>query len=473
MWAELTYNIGEVLYFIVVISVIFFMLMENRNPVKTIAWILVLVFLPFFGLFCYILFGRNFRKKHIISKRSLRILKNYEASPENDFSDLLMTEAQRNLAKLSLGNCEAPVFENNSVEIFTSGKALFERMFQDIERATDHIHFEFYILCPDKIGQRMMEALMRKSKEGVKVRMIIDDVGSWHLKKKHLRKLEAVGVEVKSFLEVGMPFISSRVNYRNHRKILIVDGRVAYTGGMNVADRYIEGLEWGCWRDTHARLEGSAVLDLQKTFFEDWYFVKQILIEDKRYYPTPVACGPVLVQTLVSGPDMRWESIMQVFTRAFHLARKKIYIETPYFLPPESIVTALQTAALSGVDVRLILPKRSDAVVALYSSFSYFGQMLDAGVKVFLYEEGFIHSKVTIIDDDISLVGSANMDFRSFEQNFEMNTIIYNEEMTTRMTKIFEDDLEHSKKLEEDEWEKRSVWHRLKESLARLFSPLL
>lgn len=473
MWTELTYNIGVVLYVYLVCVIIFFMLMENRNPVKTIAWILVLVFIPIFGVLFYILLGKKFRKKHIISKRSLRILKTYEASAANDFVELPMTETQRSIAKLAVGSCDAAVFENNSLELFTEGKQMFERMFQDIEKAQHHIHFEFYILCPDTIGRRMMDALMKKAREGVEVRMIIDDVGSWKLKRKHLRELKEAGVQVNSFLEVGLPFINSRVNYRNHRKILIVDGCVGYTGGMNVADRYVDGLKWGIWRDTHARLEGSAVLELQKTFLEDWYFVEQVLIEDKCYYPEPKPAGRVMAQTLVSGPDMQWESIMQVFTKAFNLAKKRIYIETPYFLPPESIVTALQSAALSGVDVRLILPYRSDAVVTLYSSYSYFDHMFDAGVKVYLYQPGFIHSKVTVVDDDIAFVGSANMDFRSFEQNFEMNTILYDAEATRQLTEIFEKDLKQSELLDKGVWSERSLWHRLMESLARLFSPIL
>ncbi len=473
MILEIAYVVLIVVYFYTILTTILFLLVENRNPVKSIAWIFVLLFIPIFGFLSYLLVGKKFRKKHIISKRSFRFLNKYEATAERDLSDLPLTDVQRAVATLAVKNSDSPLFENNSVQVYTDAHLLYESIFSDIKNAKHHINVEYYIFSPDNLGRRMMEALKEKSKEGVKVCVIIDDVGSWHFKKRHIKEMEDAGIEIKSFLEVGLPFINSHVNYRNHRKILVIDSEIGYTGGINIADRYVEGLKWGTWRDTHVRLTGSVVLGLQKSFFEDWYFVKQTLVDDAMYYPEPKREGSVLMQTVVSGPDMQWESIMQIFVKSFALATKRIYIETPYFLPPESLMNALQSAALSGVDVRIILPRKSDAIVTLYSSYSYLDQLFKAGIKVFLYQPGFIHSKVTVVDDDISFVGSANMDFRSFEQNFELNTIVYDKGVASELISMFMKDLENSQEVVDAEWKKRSYGQRFKESVARLFSPLL
>ncbi len=470
---EIAYIVLLVVYFYTIFTTILFLLMENRNPVKSIAWIFVLLFVPVIGFLFYLLVGKKFRKKRIISKRSFHLLKNYEVVTSHDLSNLSLTDSQLAIAEVAASNADSPLFEHNAISVYTDANALYESIFQDIKKAKHHINLEYYIFIPDKLGTRMMEALKEKAREGVKVRVIIDDVGSWRFKKRHMEELRAEGIEVESFLEVRLPYISSHVNYRNHRKILVIDGMIAYTGGINIADRYLEGLSWGKWRDTHARLEGGVVLGLQKTFFEDWYFVKQSLVEDSEYYPQPEAKGDVMIQTVISGPDMQWESIMQIYVKAFALAKKRIFIETPYFIPPESLITSLQIASLSGVDVRLILPKKSDAKVTLYSSYSFLDQMFKAGIKVYLYQPGFIHSKMTIVDDDISFIGSANMDFRSFEQNFELNTIVYDQNTTTNLISIFEEDLRNSVKIDEKEWMERSSRKKIKESLARLFSPLL
>lgn len=470
---EIAYIVLFVVYVYTILTTILFLVMENRNPVKSIAWIFVLLFIPVLGFICYFLVGKKFRKKRIISKRSFRLLKTYEATANRDLSDLPLNERQLAIANLAVGNSDSPIFENNSIFIYTNASKLYESIFEDIKNAKHHINLEYYIFIPDTLGRRMMEALKEKAREGVKVRVIIDDVGSWRFKKRHIKEMRDAGIEVENFLEVRLPYISSHVNYRNHRKIAVIDGLIAYTGGINIADRYIDGLDWGTWRDTHVRLEGSVVLGLQKTFFEDWYFVKQSLIEDQEYYPQPLKKGNVFMQTVISGPDMQWESIMQIYVLAFSLARKRIYIQTPYFIPPESLVTALQNAALSGVDVRLILPRKSDATVTLYSSYSFLDQMFKAGIKVYFYQPGFLHSKITIVDDDISFVGSANMDFRSFEQNFELNTIVYDKDVTGELISIYEEDLNNSVEVEERYWKVRSLKNRIKESLARLFSPLL
>lgn len=469
---EIAYIIIYAVYVYTICVTIFFMLVENRNPVKSIAWILVLVFLPILGFLFYILVGRKFRKRHMISKRSLLINKKSNTIDLTELPSLELTDEQRSIATLAFRNSDAMLHENNAVTIFTKATDLYDNIIADLKGAKHHIHMEYYIFLADKIGQRIMDVLKEKAQEGIIVRVIIDDVGSWQLKKKKILELQEAGIEIKSFLEVGLPYINSRVNYRNHRKIIVVDGLIGYTGGFNIADRYVEGLSWGCWRDTHIRLEGSAVLGLQKNFLTDWFFVKRELIQDALYYPAQEKKGNCLTQIVISGPDMAWESIMQIFAKAFMEAKKRIYVESPYFLPPESLITALQTAALSGIDVRLILPKKSDAKITLYSTFSYIDQMLKAGIKVYMYDPGFIHSKI-VITDDISFIGSANMDFRSFEQNFELNAIMYDTEVAQQMTDIFMDDVNHSVEITKETWTTRSLTQKVKESFSRLLSPLL
>ncbi|MBR5696898.1 MAG: cardiolipin synthase [Paludibacteraceae bacterium] len=469
---DIAYIILFAIYVYTIFTTIIFMLVENRNPVKSIAWILVLIFLPVVGFLFYILVGRKFRKRHMISKRSLLINKKNNTSDLTELPNLNLSDTQRSIATLAYRNSDAPLHENSKIDIFTDANELYSSIIEDLRKAKHHIHMEYYIFLADKIGSAVMDVLKEKAKEGVVVRVIIDDVGSWQLKKKKIKELRNAGIDVQSFLEVGLPYINSRVNYRNHRKIIVIDGVVGYTGGFNIADRYVKGLSWGPWRDTHIKIEGSAVLGLQKNFLTDWFFVKRELVEDVTYYPAQERKGNCLSQIIISGPDMTWESIMQVFAKAFMEAKERIYIETPYFLPPESLITALQTAALCGVDVRLILPMKSDARITLYSTFSYLDQMLKAGIKVYLYQKGFIHSKI-VVTDDIAIIGSANMDFRSFEQNFELSVIMYDEEIAKKMVEIYENDLRSSEEIKKEEWTTRRFSQKIKESLARLFSPLL
>jgi len=473
LW-EITSALIIVVYVYTILTTIILLLMENRNPVKSIAWIVVLILLPIAGFIIYIFFGKNFRRRIVISRRSLqKIKKNTAVTDIKSISQHVLPQEQRNIATLAYNSCDAYAYENNEIEIYTDGVSLFNDIFQTIETAKHHIHLEYYIFLDDEIGRKMIDALIRKVGEGVSVRVIIDDVGSWVMRRNSIREMQSKGIEVMNFLKVGLPFLSSKVNYRNHRKILIVDGLVGYTGGINIADRYVKGLRWGPWRDTHIRITGGAVHGLQKVFLNDWHFVNRKLIFDNIFYPNPVKNGNSLVQIVTSGPNTLWNSIMQIYFMAIVQARDYVYIETPYFLPTESIITALQTSALSGVDVRIILPKRSDARFTLTGSFSYMNEMLRAGVKMYFYQPGFLHSKTIVIDDKIATIGSANVDFRSFEQNFELNALIYDPAVAGKMRKIFEQDLADSIRINAKTWNKRPVKVRLKESIARLFSPLL
>jgi cardiolipin synthase len=450
--------------------------MENRNPVKSIAWIVVLILVPIIGFVFYLFFGKNIRRQIVLSRRSLYKVKRNSIITSSDIeqisSDILSPE-QKNIATLARNSCDALAYEGNKINIYTNGTTLFEDIFADLEKAKHHIHLDYYIFLDDEIGRKVINLLIRKAKEGVLVRVIIDDVGSWQMPKSTIREMQSYGIVVMSFLRVGLPFLSSKVNYRNHRKILIVDGKVGFTGGINIADRYIKGLEWGKWRDTHVRIEGPAVHGLQKTFLTDWYFVSRELISNAVFYPELQKSGNSLVQIITSGPNTLFHSVMQVYFMAIVQAREYVYIQTPYFLPTDSIITALQTAALGGVDVRIILPTRSDAKITLTSSYSYMGEMLRAGVKMYFYQPGFLHSKTIVIDDKMFTVGSTNMDFRSFEQNFEINALIFDPELAVKMKRIFKRDLADSIRVNARTWKERPVKERLRESIARLFSPLL
>ena len=473
---EITTMFLALVYWVTILTTIIMLLMENRSPVKSIAWIIVLLVLPGVGWIFYLFFGKNFRKRLVISHRSLSKWKEkVEVVNDSPNFDKQALHDTHNLAFLSFNSCGSSLYVNNCEEIFLNGKDLYARMFPELLAAKKYIHLEYYVFNSDTIGSQLIEILEKKAREGVKVRVIIDDVGSWMMKKKVVNKMRECGIEIYCFLKVGLPFLSSKVNYRNHRKIVVIDGEVGYTGGMNVADRYVEGSKWGVWRDTHLRLEGDSVHGLQRVFISDWYFVSQVLLTgDALYYPVPeVQLGNSLVQIVSSGPDSQWMSIMQFFFMAIARANKYVYIETPYFLPNVPILNALQVASLGGADVRIILPRRSDAQFALLSSCSYLTEILKAGVKVYFYDPGFIHSKTIVIDDKISTVGSANMDFRSFEQNFEVNTMIYNVDFATKMKQIFFDDLKDSTQVELEEWKKRSIWRKFGESVARLFSPLM
>jgi cardiolipin synthase len=384
-------------------------------------------------------------------------------------------ERCKNIITLLLNNSKAIFTEHNSVEIYSNGKTTLAAMKAAIGAARDSIHLESYIIEDDEIGNEIKNLLIQKAREGVEVRVIYDDVGSWNLSKKYVRSLRQEGVEIAPFAKVHLLHRSgTKVNYRNHRKILVVDGRVGFMGGINVADRYVTGGKFGAWRDTHMRIEGEAVLSLQAIFLMDWYFVtKKQMEQRKRYYPEVGKHAACPMQIASSGPDSDWASVMQAYFAAIVQAKDHIYITTPYFTPNESILTAIKTASLSGVDVRLIIPARSDSKIVYSSTRSYISELLEAGIKIYLFQRGFNHSKVIMIDGYFAAVGSANMDMRSLEHNFEIISLIYDEEITRKLEAQFHEDMSYSRLVRLRWWNKRSRWSQIKESLTRLCSPLL
>ena len=464
------------LYAYTLISTISVLLLENRNPAKSLSWMLVLLFIPVIGMFFYLLLGQDYRKKKIISKKSIRqVIDRPVASFDiNKLETTLLNENQLNLIKLLYKNSESAGYAFNKIDILADGESTFNALFEAIRNAKDHIHIEFFIFDDDKISNRLRELLIQKANEGVRVRMIYDYWGSFDLSKKYLKSLKHAGVYIRPFLPFRWRISrSSKINFRNHRKLIIVDGNVGFTGGLNVADRYIFGNSLGKWRDTFVRMEGSVVHGLQLLFMVDWFFVDRKLIDGPQYFPEPVKHELNLVQLVNSGPDSDWEAIMQGIASAIASATKYIYIHSPYFMPTDVIATCLQMAALSGVDVRLMIPARSDSRLSDASTSSYLAPALEAGVRVFRYNNGFLHSKAIVIDDFISIVGSCNLDERSFVQNFEADAFIYEYKSASVLKGLFLKDIENCVEISKEEWSNRKRRQKLKESFARLFSPLM
>ena len=476
------YEVLSALYYLIALWVIFFMVGKKLDPTKTISWSIVLIALPFVGLIFYIFLGQNYRKEKIFNLKEIRdvfvidqLSKQQIAMFHKPGKYPPSVERCKNIITLLLNNSKAIFTEHNQVEIYSDGETTLSAMKTAMEHAKESIHLESYIIEDDKIGNEVKDLLIRKVREGVEVRVIYDDVGSWNLSKKYVRPLLESGVEIFPFAKVHLLHRSgTKVNYRNHRKILVVDGSIGFMGGINVADRYVSGGKFGAWRDTHIRIEGEAVHSLQAVFLLDWYFVtKKQMGQRKRYYPVGKQYAACPMQITSSGPDSDWASVMQAYFAAIVQAKDHIYIITPYFTPNESILTAIKTASLSGVDVRLIIPARSDSKIAYSSTRSYFLELLEAGVKIYLFQKGFNHSKVMMVDGYFAAVGSANMDIRSFEHNFEIISLIYDEEITRKLEAQFHEDMSYSRLVRLRWWNKRNGWAKMKEALARLCSPLL
>lgn len=453
-------------------------LMDNRQPAKTIAWVLVLLFVPVVGIVLYIFFGQNTRKMKLISGRSLDQLSKRSMLEFVEQRNLRMPEYFSSLVRLFTNQSMSLPFKDNAVEFYTDGYQFFPALLQAIKGATNHIHLDTYIIADDPLGRLVSDALIAKAREGVEVRLIYDDVGCWRVPEQFFDRMRQAGVKVRSFMPVRFPAFTSKVNYRNHRKVCVIDGTQGFIGGMNIALRYVKGLHHGTlpWRDTHMRLRGSVVYALQRAFLVDWYFVDRTLINDHRYYP-PMPwhiSNDSLAQVVTSSPIAQWPDIMQGYVRILLEAKRYVYMETPYFLPTEPVMFAMRTAALAGVDVRLLIPRRSDAWLIQLASMSYVTETLEAGVKVRLYEKGFNHSKLLVADDQISTCGSTNIDFRSFENNFEANVFFYDRQTALRIKDIYMRDEDCSINFSEArELHHRPYMHRFVESLLRLLSPLL
>lgn len=465
--------IMEALFLIIWVGTIFVVISENRNPVKTLAWLTVLIFVPIFGLVLYLVFGMDMRKERIIGRLSLSKLMKEPLLKYQDYIAPPSPPPYEKLIRMMRHASQAHLLAGNKVTPFTDFPSMLYDMLRSIAAAKYHVHVQFYIFMDDAVGRLLRDVLIDKARQGVKVRLLYDDVGSWKNRNSFFREMQAYGVEVFPFGEVKFAALAKRVNYRNHRKVVIIDGEIGYIGGMNIAERYYEGVSWGCWRDTHLRIDGMAANALQTSFLVDWYYASRELVTDGCYFPKVASHGSTDMQIVTSYPMGEWKAIMQGLLQVISQSRQYLYIQTPYFLPTEPILMALRNAALAGVDVRLMVPRRGDSLLTDLASHSYFKEVMMAGVKIYQYNAGYLHAKVVMADDNFVTVGSTNIDFRSFEHNFEINAFIYDPEVVKVMKQIFMDDLEHSSRVIAADWKRRPLWNRFWESLVRLLSPLL
>jgi len=468
-----------ILWVIIAMAVIH-VVMDNRQPAKTMAWALVIIFVPVVGLVFYLFFGINHRKERMVSQLSVDQLTKRSMLGFVEQQNLRIPERHKQLVDLFVNQSFSLPFKDNQIDIMTDGYAFFPELLKDIAKAKHHIHLDMYIFEDDALGRLVADALIDRAREGVMVRVIYDDVGCWQVAHRFFERMREEGIEVAAYLPVRFPSFTSKVNYRNHRKLVIIDGETGYIGGMNIALRYVKGTGDQPWRDTMLRVKGGAVYGLQRAFLIDWYFVDRTLITNRDYYPplstfhSPPSTNNCLTQIVTSGPTNPYPEIMQGYVRMILAAHRYVYIETPYFLPNEPVLFAIKTAAKAGVDVRILCPLRSDARFVEWASRSYLREAYEAGVKVYLYQAGFLHSKFMVCDDSITTTGSTNVDFRSFENNFEANAFIYDEGMAIRMRNVFLRDQENAILLSDlPQRIHPSFKKRLWESLIRLMSPLL
>lgn len=464
-----------IVYILLLLGLIFTIITDydNRNPVKTICWIMVVIFIPLLGMLAYYVVGRNVRKKRSKFRKwreefNLRNKSRYKI----DRNDPIYKDSYKELKAIIFNLEESPVFSGNKIEVFPDGKSKFHRLLKDIDGAKEHIHIFYYAIGDDRIGNKLKNRLIDKAKAGIKVRLIYDGLGCNKTNQVYFKQMIEAGVEVETFLPLRFPRALRSINYRNHKKIVIIDGRMAYTGGINVKDEYLDGLKWGKWNDLHFKVDGPGAMGLQSVFLADWYYVSGQYLSSPGYYPSVGIMGESNVQIVNAEPLGNHANIKEAMFTAITRARKYVYIETPYFIPTECLIRAIQTVAMSGIDVRLIMPKRSDNVNVQYASNSYVEELLRNKVKVYQYVEGFTHSKMIIIDDELVIAGSVNLDVRSLELLFETNLFIYDRNVAKTVKHIYLNDIADSKQVNLDDWMNRSRLTRFGEACFRLMSPL-
>jgi len=472
---QLSWRIIVIIFVINIFLIASVILLEKRNPYKTIAWLLVFIAFPVGGYVLYTFFGRNMRKERI-----LKNLKDY-----NRCSSLLAASGPSRLTdgfaipdlrinRLMKNSSALPIQYCNNIKVLTNGPTTFREIIKELRKAKDHIHMEYYIIRDDKLGLHIRDILIEKARQGVEVRILYDGVGSMRLPQSFFQPLREAGGQVHAFLPFRFPFLDYRSNYRNHRKILIVDGKAGFLGGLNIGDEYLGRTKaFRFWRDTHLKLEGDAVYSLQAVFMQDWVFASGKDLDCGRCFPQHDIKTVKPVQIVASSPDSSWNSIQNLYTQLVYMAEKKLYITTPYLIPDESLLTALKLAALSDVDVRLLVPGIPDKKIVHWASRSYYQELMEAGVRIYEYTRGFIHAKVIQVDGEIASVGTANFDIRSLHLGFEVNALIFDGQIAKHLEEDFFRDLKHCVEIEPEKWTGRPLAENLKESTARLFSPLL
>ncbi|WP_062109132.1 cardiolipin synthase [Bacillus niameyensis] len=466
-----------------IILAVFVVFLERRDAGATWAWLLVLFFIPVAGFILYLIFGQNLSRKKIfewkdknkigimeITKNQIELLQRGEF-PFHDNR----TVRYKDLIYMLLVNDRSVLTQDNHVEIFTDGNDKFRSLFKDLNEAKDHIHLEYYIIRKGQLANELLEVLVKKAKEGIAVKVLYDAMGSRRLPRKFFKPLIDAGGKVSAFFPSVIPHLNLQVNFRNHRKLVIIDGKLGYVGGFNIGDEYL-GLnkKFGYWRDTHLKITGQAVYGMHTRFILDWNQASpdKISYED-RLFPVMEPMGDTDIQIVSSGPDSEWEQIKYGVIKLISSAKKYIYIQTPYFIPDASVLDALKIAALSGVDVKLMIPNKPDHPFVYWATYSYVGDLLKTGAKIYIYDNGFIHAKKIIADGKIATIGTANIDVRSFRLNFEVNAFLYDQVLVEQLVDIFHEDMKLSNELTWEQYQNRSLYIRFKESFSRLLSPIL
>lgn len=466
--------------FILSFGVIF---LERKSPSATLAWLMVLNLLPGFGIFLYIFLSQNITKQKLyhgdyfeIQKSSKELRAQMDDMNSGKFTHTNPAgEKWEDLIFMNQNHALSHYTQNNHVDVFIESIEKFDKLHEDMEKAEKYINFEYFIMRPDEVGMRVLEVLTRKAREGVKVRLLLDAFGSNQIREHHLRELRAAGGQAAFFFPPTIFRINLRLNYRNHRKLVVIDGETAYIGGLNVAKEYIgKSRKFSGWRDTHLRIQGGCVMDIDERFKLDWNCAtKEVLAHKKSDYmilQPPGNCG---IQIASSGPENPEEEIKRVYLKMISNAKKSVFIQTPYFIPDESIFEAMKTAALSGIDVRLMIPNKPDHPFVYWVTYYNAAEMMDSGVKVYIYNAGFMHCKMITVDGEVSSVGSANFDIRSFKLNFETNAVLYDHDLAVELEESFLQDMKDSTHLTPAIYAKRSLWIRLKQGIGRLISDIL
>lgn len=473
-------------FHVYIVVTLVLLLLDNREPSSTLAWVMVFVLLPVIGVIIYILFGRNWKRldkkkmfaKQFLEKKLADVLApliNWQSEEVKKLESQTDLFHRKKLFHLLSKSSHAILTTTNKIKILQNGAEKFPALKEDLKNAKDFIHMEYFIWRVDPLTQEIKQILLEKAAQGVEVRVLYDALGSIFMKKSYVQELRAGGVEIYPYFNFLSSWKIHTLNYRNHRKIVIIDGKIAYTGGMNMGQEYIDGgRQFDYWRDTHLRVEGETVALLQGIFTVSWFNTTKTELFDPKYYPRVMHEDKKLpVQVSTSGPDSQWPSIKQLYFRLITLAEKKVYIQSPYFIPDPSVHAALKSAALGGLDVRIIIAGVADKNLPYWSAFTYFKDLLQAGVRIYHYKKGFMHAKTIIIDSDVCSVGTANMDVRSFHLNYELNLLIYDAPSAMRLEEDFKNDLKDSREFTLSDYGKLGEEVKLRNSLARLLTPLL
>jgi cardiolipin synthase A/B len=479
-WHDLRLQISFFLNVVLMCGTIIWILMTKKDSTSAVAWCLLVFLVPFAGAILFILFGyqhvyRPLKRKRE-HKREFRIA--HAGAPERATPGLSGSEegddSWNGMARLAQRFGAFPPTDGNRLDLYYEGCSTLDAILEAIAGARDHVHLEYFIVQPDATGRRLLDLLAQKARQGVEVRLLYDAMGSHRLNRATLRELKEAGGKFSVFLPLNPFRRRIQVNMRDHRKIVVVDGRVGFTGGLNVGDEYLgKNPRFGYWRDTHLRVEGPAVAGLQRVFIEDWDFAADEDLSGSRYFPEPSTPGPSTVQVIHSGPDQEHNSIRETYFAAILHARTRLWIATPYFVPDAGLLDALRLAGCQGVDVRILCQHHPDKWIPFFAGRYYWAEMLAAGVKVYQYSRGMMHSKVMLVDGQWASVGSANLDNRSLHLNFEVNCLLYSPEQVAELERAFQEDLCFSIRLENKVFAQRPMVGRVVENACRLLSPVL